>query len=642
LTTVRQRYTFGTAGHIDHGKSSLVKALTGRDPDVRPEEKERGMTMDLGFCFAELDGEEVAIIDVPGHEDFLRTTVAGVSGIDYLLLIVDLSEGIMPQTREHLEVALAMGIDRGIVVLTKADMVDEETVLLVSDDIAEFLRGTPLEGSHMVATSVVTGQGLEELRRKMMELVAQGSTRRRDNRAVFRTPIDRVFTLPGFGTVVAGTVAAGSHRLGEELTIYPQGRKVRVRNMQVHGSKVQEVSPGQRAAFNLPGVEVESVERGDMLAVPGFFRPTNRLDLSINVSKYAAKPLRNRQRIRFMVNTSLSFGRVSLLDADQLQPGETGLAQIALEKPIVAVRQEPFVICDFSTLRVIGGGRVLFAYAVHHRRHKEKVIAQLQALQSADLAEFLLVIMNDDHIISGIAGLSELARLAQEADGCVEKALEELSAKGLVIAVAEDKYLTKERFEHLVKDAEKGIKEYLAKTPLSEGMPILAFRQKLGIDKETGDLLLARMTDEGRIAVAEGKVKLQGAGPTLSSAQRRMGQFISQVLKKESEKSGLAMASRAELEEATAEKDLPILADMLDYLTRSRELVLLFGNLYITGESLSGVKGKLIDYLKEHGSVRAADFKDLLKISRRQATAMLDYFSDQGITRRESGTHYLP
>jgi len=640
--TAIQKYTFGTAGHIDHGKSSLVKALTGRDPDVRPEEKERGMTMDLGFCFTELAGEEVAIIDVPGHEDFLRTTVAGVSGIDYLLLIVDLTEGIMPQTREHLEVALAMGIDRGIVVLTKADLADEETVLLVSDDVGEFLKGTPLANSPITATSVITGQGLDELRQKMKELVAQGSSRLRDSEAVFRTPIDRVFRLPGFGTVVAGTVAAGRYHLGEELAIYPQERRVRVRNMQVHGSKVEEVYPGQRAAFNLPGLEVESVERGDILAVPDFFRPTNRVDLWVNISKYAVKPLRNRQRIRFMVNTSLSFGRVSLLTAEELQPGESGLVQIALERPVVAVRREPFVICNFSTLRVIGGGRVLYPYALHHRRYKEKIIAQLQNLQKADLAGFLLEIMKDDHIISGIANLSELARIAQESENCVGAALQELLAKGEILSVAGNKYITKNRFEDLINDMEKGIKEYLTRTPLAEGVPVLTLRQRLGIDKETGEMLLQRMTEEGRIVVAEGKVKLCGAEPTLSSAQKRMLQFISRVFSEESVKTGVAMVSRAELEELAPEKDLPLLADMLDYLTRSGELTLLFGNVYITDESLSVVKEKLISYLQERGSVRAADFKDLLKISRRQATAILDYFSDKGITRRESGTHYLP
>lgn len=641
MTTV-QRFTFGTAGHIDHGKSALVKALTGRDPDARPEEKQRGMTMDLGFCFMELGREEVAIIDVPGHEDFLRTTIAGVSGIDFLLLIVDLSEGIMPQTREHLEVALAMGIDRGIVVLTKADLVDEEMAILVADDVSDLLRGTPLEDAEMVVTSVETGQGLDELRERMIALTASGTNVVRDEEAVFRTPIDRVFTLPGFGTIVAGTVACGRYRLGEELLLLPRGRKVRVRSLQVHGTKVEEVFPGQRAAFNLAGMEVESVERGDTLTVPDFLRPTSRLDLWLEVSKSATKPLRHHQRVRFLIGTSLSFGRVSLLDADEIPPGRGGFAQITLEKPVVVVRNEPFVICNFSTLRVIGRGWVVFPYALRHRRYKEHVLERMSALRGAELGKFLELVLSDAYEEGGVRSLTRLARLVQEREEKVREALEVLVEGGNVVVCGEDKYISRDNLEVLKGEIEGQIKEYLAKDSLSSGVSLGTLRQRLGVDKDAGEMLFSMLESEGRIVVSAGKAKIKGEGPAWTAAQRRVRQFLAKSFAEVEEGAGVGILSKSEIEETVPEKDLSLTEEMVDYLCRVGELIPLFGNLYISAKSLAGVKEKLTAYLKEHGSIRAADFKDFLSISRRQATSILDYFSDTGVTRREKGTHFPP
>ncbi|UCD19405.1 MAG: selenocysteine-specific translation elongation factor, partial [candidate division WOR-3 bacterium] len=344
MTSVSKKHiVIGTAGHIDHGKSALVKALTGVDPDRLKEEKERGMTTDLGFVFYNPD---VTIIDVPGHEKFVRHMVAGASTIDFVIFVVAADDGVMPQTHEHLEILKLLGIQQGVVAITKKDLVEEEMLEVVKEDVKSVLQNSFLENAPIIAVSNVTKDGIETLRKDLDELIAQ--TKPKTDRGIFRMPIDRRFVIKGFGTVVAGTVLSGSVTVGETLELLPEKKSVKVRGIEVHNEKVEDVTTGFRAAINLVGAEKEEIERGDVLAQPGYFEPSVYLNASLYLLKSAGKPLKNFTRLRIHVGTSEIFGRVVFLDRKVLNPGEKAMAQFRLEAQAVCDINDNYVIRTYS------------------------------------------------------------------------------------------------------------------------------------------------------------------------------------------------------------------------------------------------------------------------------------------------------
>ena len=348
----------GTAGHIDHGKSTLVHALTGIDPDRLKEEKERGITIDIGFAHLALGPElTLGIVDVPGHERFVKNMLAGVGGIDLVMLVIAADEGVMPQTREHLAICQLLQVPSGLVVLTKADLAEPEWLELVREDVRTALRGTFLEDRPIVPVSAKAGQGLDALRLALAELARAVPPRGTD--ATFRLPIDRVFTIKGFGTVVTGTVAAGRLEVDERLEVYPRGVQAKVRGIQTHGQPVVQAVAGQRAAVNLQGLERAALERGDVLAPPGLLQSTTVLDATLDLLADAASPVKPRQRVRFHAGTSEVMARVYLLDRDLLDPGQRGLVQLRLEAPVVALPRDRYVVRSFSPMITIGGGMLL-------------------------------------------------------------------------------------------------------------------------------------------------------------------------------------------------------------------------------------------------------------------------------------------
>ncbi|NTU42015.1 MAG: selenocysteine-specific translation elongation factor, partial [Nitrospirales bacterium] len=381
--SISRSVILGTAGHIDHGKSSLVKALTGTDPDRLKEEKERGITIDLGFAdLSYPDGLSVGIVDVPGHERLIRNMLAGAGGIDILLMVIAADEGVMPQTREHLAICRLLNISTGIVAVTKADLVDEDWLRLVMDDIKGFLKGTFLEDSEILPVSAKTGLNLDQLKERIRDLALQVSPRLR--KGVFRMPIDRVFTLRGFGTVVTGTALAGTITMESAMEILPSGLKSRVRGLQCHGKAVEKAYAGQRIGVNLQGIDKDQVKRGDVLAATGVFIPTRRVEASLELLA-DSPPLRSRETVHFYSGSFETLGRIILYDRDQVAPGEACPCQIRLQSPVVLLSGDRFIIRRFSPLQTMGGGEVLDPHPL--RRRRKDGIADLREMEKGGLSE---------------------------------------------------------------------------------------------------------------------------------------------------------------------------------------------------------------------------------------------------------------
>ncbi|MBM7867757.1 selenocysteine-specific translation elongation factor [Heliobacterium gestii] len=378
----------GTAGHIDHGKTRLVEALTGVNTDRLKEEKDRGISIELGFAPLSIPGgPRVGIVDVPGHERFIRHMVAGVTGMDVAILVIAADEGVMAQTKEHLDVIELLRVPRGITVLTKTDLVDDEWLAMITDEVRRDLAGTRLAEAPILPVSAVNGTGIEEVKKALAALVE--GLPRRPVAGPARLPVDRVFTVKGFGVVVTGTLASGALRVGDTLTLYPAERTVRIRGLQVHGEKVDAAWAGQRVAVNLAGVEVSHVGRGEVLAHAGFLRPSYRISVRLQALSREDRPLRDRERIRFHAGTKETLGRLSLLEGDRLEPGRSAFAQIVLEEPVVVAKGDPFVIRTYSPARTVGGGQVIDATAGKLKKNRPDGITHLTVLEQGDPAERL-------------------------------------------------------------------------------------------------------------------------------------------------------------------------------------------------------------------------------------------------------------
>src|SRR3954447_9003708 len=422
-------FVVGTAGHVDHGKSTLVKALTGIDPDRLAEEKARAMTIDLGFAWLTLpDGQTVSVIDVPGHERFIKNMLAGVGGIDAALLIIAADEGPMPQTAEHLAILDLLGIERGVIVLTKADTVDDEWLHLVEEEVRERLNDTTLAGAPIVAVSALTGTGLPELLQELAHVLADAPAQ--TNRAAPRLPVDRVFTVAGFGTVVTGTLSGGTLATGDELRLYPGQRTARVRGLQSHQTKVTRALPGSRTAVNLSGVTTEDVHRGDVLAPPGLMTPSQRLDARLRLLSSAPVSLKQNDEVDVFTGAAELPARVTLLDRERLDPGDSAWVQLRFRAPIAVLKGDRFIARRASPSETIGGGEIIDANPVRHKRFRPDTGAALETLAAGSPDEIIVQLLEQRplelrELRAGVAGLSReevddaLTQLIAEGDAIV-------------------------------------------------------------------------------------------------------------------------------------------------------------------------------------------------------------------------------
>jgi selenocysteine-specific elongation factor len=634
----KEHVIVGTAGHIDHGKSALVKALTGTDPDTLPEEKQRGMTIELGFVFLDLPDYEkqVVFIDVPGHEKFVKTMAAGASNIDAALLVIAADEGISVQTLEHFDILRLLDVPLGLVVLTKSDLVDAERLAEVRDDVGRLVAGSFLEGAPVLDVSSLTGSGIPELRAALVEMGRR--VRPRTDTGFFRMPVDRVFVIQGFGTVVAGTVLGGTVGVGDRIEIFPERLASRVRGVQVHGRSAERSGLGTRTALNLVDVKKEELRRGQCVAAPGSLAPTNRFDTELLMLADAGRELKHRERVRLHVGTDEVIARVVLLDRPAVQPGEQGFVQFVLEAPTVALPGDRFVIRTFSPLLTIGGGRILDATPGRHKRFDDQVIQGLGRLEgrTEEVVEQLLVKARFAPRSSGELGLS-LGRRAED----IRPAVAALVAAGRAVAIPFEK---EERYLHAGAAAELAervvglVKAYFEKFPHKLSMPLGDLRSQFL--KLSEPAVFKKVLDEraarGVLEVEGAEVRLPERGVKMTAREQELARRIEEAYLKAGYDSPLddELCRTLGAEPALFDKVLRSLYDQ-------KKLVRLNPKVTYHADTVAAMRALVQDHAKRKGSITIAELRDAIKLSRKYAQAVLEYFDRVGLTRRVEDRHVL-
>jgi len=609
-------YVLGTAGHVDHGKSRLVQALTGIDPDRLAEEKERGMTIDLGFAGLKLPGgREVSIVDVPGHERFIKNMLAGVGGIDLALLIIAADEGIMPQTREHLAILDLLRVGTGIIVVTKKDLVDEELLELVTMEIKETLAGTTLAEAPLVAVSAVTGDGLPELLRMIDGLLDATPPKRDIGRP--RLPIDRVFTITGFGTVVTGTLVDGKLSVGQEVEIVPPRLRSRIRGLQTHKKKLETVPPGSRVAANLSGLSTDELLRGNVLATPDWLRPTTMVDVKIRLLSTLARPLRHNAEVSFHSNALEVVAKVRLLEKDELKPGETSWAQLVFAEPAAVVKGDLFIIR--STTETLGGGDIVDAYSKRHRRFQAATIQGLAAREKGSAEDMLLATLEAKEPIE-MADLTNRASLSpKEAQQAVEALI---SQKRLVMLGDKGPHtllFSAAGWQRLSGSVSQALAAFHRQFPLRSGMPKEELRSKLKAAAGSFPAMLQLLVKDGVLLEDVKTVHLPSHRIELNAKQKAM---VDAYLK------SLA------LNPYSPPSDLVIDTELLDVLIDQRQVVKVSDNVVFAASAYKEMLDRIMSRLKSQGKITVAEVRDMLQTSRKYALALMEHLDEQKVTRR--------
>ena len=457
----------GTAGHVDHGKTTLIKALSGIDTDRLAEEKKRGITIELGFAHIPNDaGYNIGVVDVPGHEKFIKHMLAGIGGIDFVLFVVAADEGIMPQTREHFEILNSLGIDDGIIAVTKCDMVEEEWLEMMLEEVDEYFKGSFLEGKPVIPVSAATGEGIERLR---SEIIAKcdRDNKRREEKELFRLPVDRVFTMQGFGTVVTGTLMDGSVKVGDDIFIYPEAAKAKVRGIQTYGRDTDTASAGQRTAINLSGVSKDDIDRGDIAAYPGAVTVTSMIDTELTIFSSTDRVILNNSRVHLYCGSDEVLCKVILLDRDALSAGETAYAQLRLEEPAAVRRGDRFIIRFYSPVITVGGGRIIDALPAKHKRNKPEVLAGMDILSKGTASEIIYAKASERRFVRQDELASELGLLGHEMAAAAEKGI----AEGSLVVLPDDTIVSDSKYLRLRADTENIINDYHGSNPLADGIP---------------------------------------------------------------------------------------------------------------------------------------------------------------------------
>ncbi len=619
----------GTAGHIDHGKSALVRVLTGTDPDRLEEEKRRGITIDLGFAHLDLPaphGETLRLgfVDVPGHERFVRNMLAGVGGIDLVLLAIAADESIKPQTREHFDICRLLSVKRGITVLTKSDLVDAETLEVVRLEVEDFLRGSFLDPSHapIVAVSAKTGAGLDELRRALTAVALEAPGR--DAGAIARLPIDRVFTIKGFGTVVTGTLVSGRVSQDDELAIFPAGQVVRVRSVQVHGEPVKDAIAGQRVALNLAGTPREDLSRGMTLAPPNRFQSTRRADVSLNLLP-SARPLKNRARVHLHAYTAECIAEVVLSSGDTLAPGQTAFAQLRLAEPVLLLPGDHFIVRQFSPVITIGGGVVLDAMPLPKTRGAS-LPSQLAVLAGGGEAA-VMQLRIARRAEQGLTLQQAVAETGWQPEK-VEKAVAAAVRSGELVRIG-PLFLARDALHHMQQKTMALLEEFHRRNPLVRGMSKEELREQLHVSVEPFSALLDALSRQKKIETEGEQVRLAGRGIVLkdeeAESQRLIEQaFASAGLKVPALKDVLA---GLKVDRARAQK-------IVTLLLRDKVLVKVSEDLVFHRTALEGLRRQMAEYKTKSPRIDVGGFKELTGITRKYAIPLLEYLDRERVTRR--------
>jgi selenocysteine-specific elongation factor len=618
----------GTAGHVDHGKTALIRALTGAETDRLKEEQERGMSIDLGFASFRLPGGRLAgVIDVPGHERFLKNMLAGAGGIDLVVLVIAADEGVMPQTREHLEILQILQTQKGVVAITKADLVDEEWLELVQEEIQAALRGTFLKNAPMIPVSSVTGQGIPELTATLERLAEEVETR--PVIGPWRLPVDRAFTVGGFGTVVTGTLMSGTVRVGDRAEILPAGLETRVRGIQTHGQSAPEAEAGTRVALNLAGVGLEGVERGDVASAPGALRPTLSLDARLDVLASCPREVKNRTRVRVYLGSAELLARLALLDAETLAPGSSGRIQLRLEQPTVCAKSDRFVLRFYSPMHTIGGGAVLEPHAPKHRRFDAAVLENLTVKEQGTPAELLEEAVQR----SGLTPTTP-AKVGQQLGMPVEEArrlLNGLKEEGRLVAAEGEAVLHVHRVEAAENQLLAALREFHAAQPLRVGMSREELRSRLSrsMDAKGYTLILGRLERAGQVQLLEGRVRIAGYEPQYTPDQARAAEAIEAALLENP-------VSPPGFEEIVQNRRLPpaTAREVWEALIDAGTVVRVAEGVFFHRQALNQVSERVRAHLAEKQKMTASEFRDLIGSTRKYAVPLLEWLDQARVTRR--------
>ena len=626
----------GTAGHVDHGKTSFVRALTGIETDRLAEEKKRGITIELGFAFLDLPcGHRLGIVDVPGHEKFVKNMVAGVTGMDLVAFIIAADEGIMPQTKEHFEICRLLGVKEGIVVVTKKDMVDEEWLEMVTEEIQEFCVGSFLEDAPLVHVSSTTGEGIEEVRSLLDAFVAKQQFN--EIFGPFRLPVDRTFAMKGFGAVITGTSISGRVNIGDDLCFYPSDMTAKVRGIQVHSQDVESVEAGHRTAVNLQGVDTALVSRGMVAATPGCLSPGYMLDCDFLYLASAARPLKHRTRVRVHLGTVEVMGRISLLDRDVLQPGDTAGVQLLLEEPVSCWPGDRYVIRSYSPVATIGGGEVLGNMPPRKRKRlneqdREKNRDVFQILYNDDRENKILLFLQE----SGTKGLSfdDLAiRL-----GVFGKQLKKLisaplsSRKIVVVDSTAQRYLDKNISDAVEQLLEQSLDQYHKENPLQLGLSKEELRTGLGrsVDGKVFNFCLNELQKKEVIVQEESVVRLASHQVALQADEKQ----LQQDLEKWYRDKGLKTATIRETMEAFSDYPESLVKEVFGLLLREEKLLKVSETLYYDAAAIAALEKEVTDFIKKEGEIDAPRFKNLTGLTRKFSIPLLEYFDRIKLTIR--------
>ena len=626
----------GTAGHIDHGKTSLVRVLTGVDADRLPEEKRRGITIDIGFAELDLGDVKIGFVDVPGHERFVKNMLAGASGVDLVILVIAADESVMPQTREHFEICRLLGVTTGIVVLTKKDLVDEELLELVRLDVAELVEGSFLQDAPVIAVSTRTGEGIEDVKDALLKTASTIS--QREDELVTRLPVDRSFTVKGFGAVVTGTLASGSIHEADELEIMPLGKTVRVRGIQTHGRSVATAHAGQRTAVNIGGIDYHEISRGMVLTARGVLRPTQILDTEVEVLKTAKNALRSRQRVRVHIGTVEALARVQILENEgRIEPGSKGFAQLRLEVPVVAVPFERFIIRSYSPQTTIAGGRVLDPLAVKHRK-KDAVATEIFLEKTIDTENKETQRLKSIVAVAGKSGraFTDLQAATGWTETVLKNAISECVNSGDLVE-AGVLYVAPESFEELRRAVIAEVTESHRRDPLSKGISREALREKIFgyLSPDIFKAVLADLEKSGEVVSDKDTIRITSHSTQLSPEEETLRKNI------------LATYERAGFEVpkfndalAAAIKNTKFTADFAQKVFRlllnDKSITKVTDEFYFSAAVINDLIKKVREYAERSAdrSIDVATFKDLAGISRKYAIPLLEYFDREKITVR--------
>ena len=624
----------GTAGHIDHGKTTLIKALTGRNTDRWEEEQRRGITIDLGFTYFDLkNGDRVGIIDVPGHEKFINNMVAGVVGMDLVLLVVAADEGIMPQTREHMDILGLLGIKKSILVINKCDLVDEEWLELVEEEIQEELEGTFLEGAPVVKVSAATGQGLDELTDTIQQLMSDEVVAK-DTQTIPRLPIDRAFTLSGFGTIITGTLISGTITREDVLEMYPIGKECKIRNIQVHGQNQDKCYAGQRVAINLSNVKKKEIRRGCVLAPKNSMKNTDLLDVKLTVLEDSMRILTNHERLHLYTGTSEILCRAVLLDKEQIGPGEKGLVQLRLEEEIAVKRGDRFVVRFYSPMETIGGGIVLEPNPVRKKRFDAQAIEELKKKESGSLGDVMELQIKEhgDTMIT----LAELAKVMAHSVDELKEYLEELEESGtiFVFPMKKDTYLWHRDSEFAVRQKiEETLQKYHSEHPYRYGMKKAEIHNTFlkKIKPNIFDAYIERMTEENVYGRREEYLSLPGYEVPKDAMYLQTEKLIEDTF----EKAGYDFVRFSEIDfgkipRQTAEDVVLMMIDEGKVLRINEEM-------FTMKHLMDEAKEKIQNHLKEENLITIAQVRDMFSTSRKSAKPILEYMDSIKVTKKTGG-----